>query len=381
MKEPTLPMKNMYVIYHGRFPGEKAAAIFAAKEANSFIDSYQVTLLVPRRVLRENTNPHLYFGISNEVRIVYLPVLDPIKVPGLSRFAFSVSYTTFAFSSLIYLALHTHWVAGVITNEPLPALLATLASRKVVFEVHDFPEAHHGFYKMLFRRVYKILCTNLWKLKEIERRFQVPKRKLFLERNAVDTSEFGAVSKKEARESLGLPPEERLVVYTGHLYGHKGGVSLADAAALLPSIRFMFVGGTEYDQARFSKRAEKTKNVQIIGQRPHAEMPLWQAAADVLVIPNSAQEEISARYTSPMKLFEYMASERPIVASEVPSIAEVLPPDAGYLVSPDSPEALAEGIRAIFGDMQEARERAERARACVQEYTWSARASRIAAQL
>src|SRR3989338_7168842 len=82
-----------------------------------------------------------------------------------------------------------------------------------------------------------------------------------------------------------------------------------------------FVGGTEKDRAKVKVKSEKLKNkdnVKIIEHRPHDEIPFWLRAADILVLPNTAIEDISKYYTSPMKLFEYMASGRPIVPSDLP---------------------------------------------------------------
>lgn len=368
-------MKNIFVIYHGRFPGEKAAALFAAKEADSLVPYGQVTLMVPRRALREHTDPNNYYRISKKVQVVYLPVLDPVQFPGLRRVAFLVSYITFSLSCFFYLLRVGRSAFAIITNEPLPAFVATYISRRVVFEVHDFPEAHHGFYAKLFCRAHMVVCTNEWKRREIIKRFSVPEQKLLLERNAVDVDTFGQISKDEARERLSLPKDEKIVVYTGHLYAHKGGETLVEAAKLLPDAMFVFVGGTAPDRERFARRTNSTQNIRLIGQRPHEEIPLWQAAADVLVLPNSSREDLSARYTSPMKLFEYMASGRPIVASRVPAIEELLSEKEAYLVEPDSPDAFAQGIREAFGGTAD--ERVEQARAAVVRHSWSERAARI----
>ena len=86
------------------------------------------------------------------------------------------------------------------------------------------------------------------------------------------------------------------------------------------------------------KKAKGSENILVLGHKPHKTMPVFLKAADVLVLPNSAKEEISRSYTSPLKLFEYMASGRPIVASDLPSIREVLNENNSLLVSPDSSE-------------------------------------------
>ena len=76
-------------------------------------------------------------------------------------------------------------------------------------------------------------------------------------------------------------------------------------------------------------------------------MPLWLRAADVLVIPSTATSALSERYTSPMKLFEYMASGTPIIATDVPSIREILPDDEGWYVIPDHPASLGTHITSV----------------------------------
>jgi len=78
----------------------------------------------------------------------------------------------------------------------------------------------------------------------------------------------------------------------------------------MPVCEFYFVGGTSATYWRYRKEYVAA-NMHFVGHVPHEEIPAWQAAADMLIIPNTAQQEISTHYTSPMKLFEYMASERP----------------------------------------------------------------------
>ena len=65
----------------------------------------------------------------------------------------------------------------------------------------------------------------------------------------------------------------------------------------------------------------------------------WLAAADILVIPTSGKEPIGARYTSPMKLFEYMAARLPIIAAKVPSLTEILSDDSAFWFEPDNASA------------------------------------------
>jgi glycosyltransferase involved in cell wall biosynthesis len=104
---------------------------------------------------------------------------------------------------------------------------------------------------------------------------------------------------------------------------------------------------------------------------------LWQRSADVLVLPNTAKEKISAYYTSPMKLFEYMASKKPIVASDIPSIKEIVSEENVFFVLPDDSAKLALGIKSVFLDDALAEKRAIKSFEDVRSHTWQNRAERI----
>jgi glycosyltransferase involved in cell wall biosynthesis len=118
--------------------------------------------------------------------------------------------------------------------------------------------------------------------------------------------------------------------------------------------------------------------VTFVGFRSHSDALLFQRAADVLVLPHSMKYVHSAYYTSPLKLFEYMAAGVPIVASDLPSNREVIRHGQnGWLVEPDNPGALAQAIHRLLEDRDEAEELAKQATHDVQRYTWERRAGEI----
>ena len=104
---------------------------------------------------------------------------------------------------------------------------------------------------------------------------------------------------------------------------------------------------------------------------------MYLAAADVLVLPNTARTRMSERYTSPLKLFDYMAAHRPIVASDLPSLRDILTHENAILVGPDDASALRDGIRKILDDKAFGVQLAERAFEDVHRYTWQKRAAKI----
>ena len=119
------------------------------------------------------------------------------------------------------------------------------------------------------------------------------------------------------------------------------------------------------------------KRLRFVDRVPNTEVPLWIRACDVVTIP-WPWTEFSAYYTSPMKLFEYMAAGVPIVATDLPSIHEVLRHgENAWLVEPGNSEALAEGIHAVIENPELAKRLAEHARQEVEKYTWERRAASI----
>jgi len=370
---------KIFSIFHGRFPSEKAASLFAAKGSEAFTKiGTEVTLIVPRRIYREKIDPYKYYNLEKNFKIIYMPTLDFFTVPLFRKIAFPISFLVFSFFSFIYLLFKADRKDIIYSNESLVIFFSSFYFPNTLYELHDFPERNKFFYKWLFKKVRHLLITNKWKAEKVSGIFNVPEKKIIIERNAVDVKEFDIpIGKIEARKKLGLPIEKQIVVYTGHLYSWKGTDTLAEAVRALPSTLMIFVGGTDPDIERFKTLFGSIENIMLVGHKEHAEVPYWQKAADVLVLPNTAKENISKYYTSPMKLFEYMASKRPIVATDIPSIREMLNDNNAIIVVPDNAESLAEGITKVFSDSKLRETITARAYADVENYTWEKRAKRI----
>jgi glycosyltransferase involved in cell wall biosynthesis len=173
-----------------------------------------------------------------------------------------------------------------------------------------------------------------------------------------------------------------IATYAGHLYAWKGVDTLVAAAAFLPHVRVRIVGGMpgEPDEARLRAQAEAlgaSARVEFVGYVPPPEVAAWLSRSDVLVLPN-VDTSVSARYTSPLKLFEYMAAGRPIVASRLPALEEVLTDGLNaLLVPPGDPSALASAISRLVAEPPLAAALAARAKRDVADYSWARRAERL----
>jgi glycosyltransferase involved in cell wall biosynthesis len=174
------------------------------------------------------------------------------------------------------------------------------------------------------------------------------------------------------------------VAYAGHLYAWKGVDVLLDAIARVPDVRCLIIGGQEKepDLARLrtlTSRLGIESRVTFTGLLPPSAVPDALVQADVLALPNPASA-ISTHSTSPLKLFEYMAAGKAIVASNLPAIREVLTDErTALLVTPGDPDALAAGLRRLAGDPGLRGQLADAALAAVAEYSWDRRAERLEA--
>lgn len=187
----------------------------------------------------------------------------------------------------------------------------------------------------------------------------------------------GQPSQAEARAELGLDPEARVVVYTGGLLEWKGVDVLVEAARSLAQLQFVIVGGMDADVERLRARAQGLAHVRIDGFQAPERVPLYLAAADIGVVPNRAKPAISARYTSPLKVFEAMAVDLPLVVSDLPSLRDILTPEEAVFVAPEDPAALAEALGRLAGDPAARQALGARLGARAAEFTWDARAERI----
>jgi glycosyltransferase involved in cell wall biosynthesis len=176
----------------------------------------------------------------------------------------------------------------------------------------------------------------------------------------------------QLRRELGLP-DERLIVYTGNFDRRQGVETLVDAMPLLrarfPDAVLLLVGGEPGQIESLRARAARGAvgdAVRLIGKRPVDQMPEFMAMASVLVSPRLEP------YVTPLKIYAYMASGRPIVATDLPTHTDVLDLNSAIL-APPSPEGLAEGLGRAFNEPARSARLGLRARQLVErEHTYAA---------
>jgi glycosyltransferase involved in cell wall biosynthesis len=177
-------------------------------------------------------------------------------------------------------------------------------------------------------------------------------------------------------------PYTPVVAYAGHLYPWKGVDVLLEALARVPNAQGLIVGGhaQEPDLGRLKGLAERlgiVSRVEFAGIVEPSRVPEFLQRADILALPNPASA-ISTRFTSPLKLFEYMSAGRAIVASDLPSIREVLHHEIdALLVTPGDPGAFAAAIERLVAQPALAAKIARAAFDAALDYSWDHRARRL----
>jgi glycosyltransferase involved in cell wall biosynthesis len=170
------------------------------------------------------------------------------------------------------------------------------------------------------------------------------------------------------RRELGLS-DLPVVLYSGNFEPYQGVEMLVDASPLVAGAQFLFMGGEpdEIETLRARARSLGTQSrCMFSGKRPPSRLPEFLAVADLLVSPRSRGEN------TPFKVFTYLASGRPLVATRIPSHTQLLSDETAFLVE-STPEGLAEGIREALGDPPGARARAEQGHALIERAYSTAR--------
>jgi glycosyltransferase involved in cell wall biosynthesis len=381
-------LSRVNLVVNIRFPGPRAHGIQVAAMAEALAATgLNVDVVVPRRFPYRDADTWGHYGVRHTFGVQRLASFDTIDLfpPRLQRLPFLVQTVTFAWRALARSAVERD--AGIVVRDhyTLAILLRGLRTpdqARVAAEVHSLPGPgpRREQALALLRRVPAVIVISE-ALRDDLLAAGVDGSAILVARDGVHLSRFaGLPDAVTARRHLHLP-ERPTIVYAGQLYPWKGVDTLIEAMAHLPEAQLLVVGGDAQHLPRVVGLAQRVApgRVHFAGTVPHAAVPFHLSGGDVIALPNSGREEISARFTSPLKLFEAMASRRPIVASDLPSLREVLGHDRdAVLVAPDDPAALAAGIAALLADPARGRRLAAAAREEVSGFDWSERGRAVA---
>ena len=369
-----------YFVMHARMPTEKAHGLQIAKTLEALTANGEyATLWIPRRTQKLSDDITAYYGLNPTFPVRRFGVPNFLRLSSMfGPFAFWLD----ALGFMIALSVtHCDKEGIYYTRNAEIAWLFKRHGCRVFFEAHVWPSSKRSLLKYFLRNIDGIICNSEGTANAYR---QAGLKNIHVVRNGVDLDAFLIETPaEEARALLGLPQQKKIVMYVGAFYAWKGVPFLLDTWKMYfqhnEDILLVLVGGGEKELTKEggydSYRA--CANILLIPHETASRIPLYLRAADVLVLPNQPLTEESSNFTSPIKLFEYMASGRPIIASDLPSIREILGDENGLLAAPKEHGALASGISSLLAHRGEASQYTFRARSMVMSYSWSARADRI----
>ena len=371
-------MRKLIYITNTRIPSEKANSYQSMQMCNSFAKIYdKVEMWVPDGINTKEMEPYLnnpynFYGIDKTFEIKRLFTIDYWWIHNLSLFVWSqMGAITFAMTVLLKLKKEDSSIP-IFTRDwyVLKVLLfgkqRGLIKNKIFYEVHKYSERLIENYK----KCDGLIVINNY-LKQLHQKKGI--KNILVAHDGVNLEEYKNITdyKFENKEKYNL-------VYTGNLFKWKGVHTLVDSLAYVDKkVELIIIGGSNEVLNDFKEYIQKKElnNITIIGHIPKKDTIKYVQKADILFLPNSAKDKMSL-YTSPIKLFEYMASKRPIIASKLPSICEILEDKKNaILFEADNPKDLADKINWTLEN--DCTDIVNQAYKDVQEYTWDKRAENI----
>jgi glycosyltransferase involved in cell wall biosynthesis len=377
----------MIITTDGNIPSRFAHSFNVMKMAQGFADAGEDVQLVSLQSLPnlweriKVRNIRKFYGISKEVKLRFL------IVPSFGFFFKRIGIKRYTRKAVAYIQ----------TKKPN---FIYCRSYKTVFQavkigIPSIIETHTTYFNHPeLRKVYSIahdksflgMVTINEALKAGYAKMGVPEEKIVVLEDGVDLALFKNIPEKSnLRKQLRLPDNMKIILYSGSLYKEKGIQQIIDLAqkfSLKREYEFVLVGGTKSQIRDWKNQCDRKKlqNVTFKGFVKNRQVPLFLKAADVLLMPydtSISYEVMDIHTTSPLKLFEYMASGTPIVSTNIPTISKILTHGVNALLAEPNEIDSLESLIIEACTSPKSVGLAQRAYQDVEEYQWVTRCKTI----
>ena len=339
-----------------------------------------VTLFLPR--YRSALNRYAFKIVP--IRLICLPLIRPL------------SYALLSFVQGLIRALQTRpdvvyyrWM-----NSPHALILAKLLRVPCVCEVNGEPvpdwfagrsrfglRLKHLLAGFALRHCEQVVVLTNGLRSLLHQRYYVPLERIAVFPSGTDVQRFVPQDVVSSRLQLGLHPSFPYIGFIGSFYRYQGLTCLLDAMVLVkkvfPTVHLLLVGDGEVrEETRQQAEWLELENcITWTGRVPYVDVPVWIAAMSLCVAPFRGDRG----ETSPVKLFDYLACHRPVVASAIPSVVSAFPAQSGvHLVPPDQPRLLADAIIALIQDPDRCQAMGEDGRRFVEKsFSWAVIAQQL----
>lgn len=368
-------MKLVYIA-KSPIPSRQANSIHVMKICQAFAQNgHQVYLIVPDR--EDHLEPdvediYAYYGVKPCFEIIHIP-WPRTKIGGLIN-----GYLT---------ARMAHQISPdiIFTRDHISGFFASFGNAPVIFEshipIHETGLLSKFFFEWLIRLPSFNRLVVITSVLEQYYSLNYPslKEKIMVAPDAADP-----VSPDTEPYPYPNAGRRLQVGYVGHLYPGRGIEVIESMAKAIPRADFHVIGGTERDLIRHQQANNKPLNLFFHGFKPPADVERYRLGCDILLAPYQRVVEVSGggntvEWMSPLKIFEYMAAGKAIIASDLPVLHEVLKHEENCLLCPpDDPDSWIEALERLE---QDELLRAQLGRNAEEEflerYTWKKRADRV----
>ena len=367
-------MKIAY-ISSSSIPSQKANSIHVMKMCNAFSELGHEVSLFAKSAISNNTNIDIirkYYGIKNEFNIYHITASN-IRLLGGLEYGYKV------IKKIIKLQINP----DILYGRNLYALIACLKLNKpIIYESHAVPVlGRKQLENFLFSKpqFLRLIVINKALYDYYINNFKILKNnpdKILIAADGADLANIKANKTKNKKQIIG---------YSGSLYPGKGIETIIEIAKIMPEYDFHIAGGFESQVDKY-KKIKELNNIYFKGFIPPSDIPEFLSKCDVLLAPYSDKvyseenKKINlADSMSPLKIFEYMASKKPIIASNLPAIREILEDGkTALLIDYNNISEWEKSIVKILCKPNLAREISENAfKTLKNKYTWKLRAENI----
>lgn len=370
---------KLYYVAHCRFPSERAHAIQIAKMTEAMrLAGADVHLVVPRRRNMITKRPQEFYGLKTDIPLHRIPVFDLYAWGTIGYVLGGASFLAAYWLFFLWKKFRgERFRLYTIDMDEFSFIGVSFLGIPFVMEIHG-SKRHGILLNRMFARARAILTINTIIKRTLIANFNIPPEKIIVHPNGIDIESFSRPVDRDAwRAMWGIAPGTPLALYVGKCYDWKGMEIFTEAFRKLPEVAFAFVGCTKKEFETVTREQCEYTNIRFFGERPYTEMPQWMKSADILLVIGTKKNAYSYEQTSPMKLFEYMATGVPILAAGTPAIRDAVSPQDVFFYEPDDSESFVENIKTVLHDASHARLTAQHAQRSAKKFSWENRARLI----